>query len=164
MTRPIELTVNGQAVRCEADDDELLADVLRDRLALFGTRLGCHEGVCGACTVLLDGDPVRSCLVLIAQVEGHDVTTVEGLADGPQLSPLQTAFIDHGALQCGFCTAGMLVAATAYLRENPNPTAESVRQALAGNLCRCTGYVKIIEAVMAAVGRDAEASRASPGT
>jgi len=150
VTRAIELTVNGDRVRCDANDDELLADVLRDRFALLGTRLGCHEGVCGACTVLLDGDPVRACLMLIAQAEGHEVTTVEGLADEQRLSPLQEAFIAHGSLQCGFCTAGMLVAATAFLRDHPAPTADSVRAALAGNLCRCTGYGKIVDAVLAA--------------
>jgi aerobic-type carbon monoxide dehydrogenase small subunit (CoxS/CutS family) len=148
----MELHVNGIQRSVEADRAELLADVLRDRLGLLGTRLGCHEGVCGTCTVLLDGVPVRACLVLAGQAEGRSVTTVEGLADGPQLSPLQAAFVEHGASQCGFCTSGMLVSATALLRDEPNPTVERVRDALAGNICRCTGYVKIVDAVMAASG------------
>ena len=150
----MELHVNGLARTVEADGAELLADVLRDRLGLMGTRLGCHEGVCGTCTVLLDGMPVRACLVLAGQAEGRSVTTVEGLADGAQLSPLQAAFVEHGASQCGFCTSGMLISATALLRDEPHPTADRVRDALAGNICRCTGYVKIVDAVMAASGAE----------
>jgi aerobic-type carbon monoxide dehydrogenase small subunit (CoxS/CutS family) len=148
----MELNVNGLARNVEADPAALLADVLRDRLGLMGTRLGCHEGVCGTCTVLLDDVPVRACLVLAGQADGCSVTTVEGLADGAQLSPLQAAFVEHGASQCGFCTSGMLVSATALLRDEPHPTVERVRNALAGNICRCTGYVKIVDAVMAASG------------
>jgi carbon-monoxide dehydrogenase small subunit len=150
MTMTVALRVNGRAVSVEAEGSELLADVLRDRLGLYGTRLGCHEGVCGTCTVLLDGVPVRACLVLAGQADGSTVTTVEGLADGDALSPLQAAFVEHGAAQCGFCTPGMLVTATALLRDEPQPSADRVREALAGNICRCTGYTKILDAVLAA--------------
>jgi carbon-monoxide dehydrogenase small subunit len=145
----IALRVNGRSRAVEADGADLLADVLRDALGLLGTRLGCHEGVCGTCTVLLDGMPVRACLVLAGQADGSSVTTVEGLADGEVLSPLQAAFVEHGAAQCGFCTAGMLIAATAFLDRHPAPEAADVREALAGNLCRCTGYAKIVDAVLA---------------
>jgi carbon-monoxide dehydrogenase small subunit len=146
----IALRVNGRSVSLDVDGSELLADVLRDRLGLFGTRLGCHEGVCGSCSVLLDDAPVRACLVLAGQADGSSVTTVEGLADGEALSPLQAAFVEHGAAQCGYCTSGMLVTATALLRAEPAPGPERVREALAGNLCRCTGYGKIVDAVVAA--------------
>ena len=155
MTLPIQLRVNDRLVTLEVEGSELLADVLRDRLGLHGTQLGCHEGVCGTCTVLLDGEPVRACLVLAGQADGHSVTTVEGLADGGSLSPLQSAFLEHGAAQCGFCTPGMLVTATALLRDEPAPSAEQVRDALAGNICRCTGYVKIVDAVVAAGAAEA---------
>jgi aerobic-type carbon monoxide dehydrogenase small subunit (CoxS/CutS family) len=148
----IALRVNGSDVDVEADGAELLADVLRDRLGLYGTRLGCHEGVCGTCTVLLDGVPVRACLVLAGQADGATVTTVEGLAEGDDLSPLQAAFVEHGAAQCGYCTSGMLVAAAALLRDEPRPSEARIREALAGNICRCTGYVKVVDAVLAASG------------
>jgi aerobic-type carbon monoxide dehydrogenase small subunit (CoxS/CutS family) len=150
MTMTVALRVNGKAVSVEADGSELLADVLRDRLGLYGTHLGCHEGVCGTCTVLLDGVPVRACLVLAGQADGSTVTTVEGLADGDALTPLQAAFVEHGAAQCGFCTPGMLVSATALLRDEPQPSTDRIREALAGNICRCTGYAKIVDAVLAA--------------
>ena len=150
MTATIALRVNGRDVEVDAEPAELLADVLRDRLGLYGTRLGCHEGVCGTCTILLDGLPARACLVLAGQADGAALTTVEGLADGDVLSPLQAAFVEHGAAQCGFCTAGMLVAATALLRDEASPSEARVREALAGNLCRCTGYAKIVDAVIAA--------------
>jgi carbon-monoxide dehydrogenase small subunit len=150
MTLPVTLRVNGSPVSLDVAGTELLADVLRDRLGLYGTRLGCHEGVCGTCTVLLEGDPVRACLVLAGQADGASVTTVEGLAGGRELSPLQAAFVEHGAAQCGFCTAGMLVTATALLRREPGPSRKRVGDALAGNLCRCTGYAKIIDAVLEA--------------
>jgi len=143
-------TLNGRAVEAEVADDELLCDCLRERLGQIGTRVGCREGICGSCTVLLDGAPVRSCLLLAAQVSGREVTTVEGLASGGQLSALQRAFIDHGAVQCGFCTAGLLVSATALLRCTPSPSDGQVVEALAGNLCRCTGYTKVVAAVRAA--------------
>jgi carbon-monoxide dehydrogenase small subunit len=152
--REITLTVNGVAHRVRVPVRKTLADTLRDDLGLTGTHLGCEHGVCGACTVQLDGAPVRSCLVLAVQAEGHEVRTVEGMA-GPdgRLSPLQEAFWDHHALQCGYCTPGFLLTAEAFLREHPHPTEEDVREALAGNLCRCTGYQPIVAAVMDAARR-----------
>jgi carbon-monoxide dehydrogenase small subunit len=121
--------------------------MLRDDLGLTGTKYGCGEGDCGACTVLLDDQPVNSCLVLAAQVDGRKVTTIEGLADGDQLHPLQSAFIEKGAIQCGFCTSGMILSAKALLDNNPDPTELDIRTAISGNLCRCTGYQKIVEAI-----------------
>jgi carbon-monoxide dehydrogenase small subunit len=156
----VELVVNGTTQRCEVPARMTLADFLREELRLTGTHLGCEHGVCGACTVLLDGEAVRGCLMLAAQAHGRRVTTVEGLggADGA-LSPLQQAFHEHHALQCGFCTPGMLVVAEALLAENPDPSADEVRDALSGNLCRCTGYVPIVDAVLdaAKARREAEA-------
>jgi carbon-monoxide dehydrogenase small subunit len=150
VTRAVGFELNGRAVATEIDDDELLCDCLRERLGQVGTRVGCREGICGSCDLLLDGLPVRSCLLLAAQVEGRAVTTVEGLAAGGELSALQRAFVDHGAVQCGFCTAGLLVSATALLRRSPSPSDGELVEALAGNLCRCTGYSKIVAAVRAA--------------
>ena len=147
MTRAIRLHVNGRPYEGTVEPRTSLADFLRDGLDLTGTHVGCEHGVCGACTVLLDGEPVRSCLVLAVQMDGAQLTTVEGLADGDRLSPLQQAFWDHHGLQCGFCTPGILLTATALLRENPRPTDAEIREAIAGNLCRCTGYMKIIEAI-----------------
>lgn len=146
----IALTVNGVPVRAVVEPRQSLADFLRENLALTGTHLGCEHGACGACTVLVDGAAVRSCLVFAVQADGGEVVTVEGLAQGGALSPLQRAFRAHHALQCGFCTPGFLVAATALLAENPDPTADEVRAALSGQICRCTGYVGIVEAVLAA--------------
>jgi aerobic carbon-monoxide dehydrogenase small subunit len=147
-TCQISITVNGQTVRCEAEPRQHLADVLRDRLALRGTHLGCEHGVCGACTVLLDGEPVRSCLLLAVQADGAEVTTVEGLAQAGQMHPLQRAFRDHHALQCGFCTPGMLMTALYVVGQNPEIEDElEIREALSGNLCRCTGYQNIVDAV-----------------
>jgi aerobic-type carbon monoxide dehydrogenase small subunit (CoxS/CutS family) len=147
-THRIHLTVNGQSRSCEAAGRTSLADLLRDDLGLTGTHLGCEHGVCGACTVLLDGEPIRSCLALAAQVDGHDVTTIEGVA-GPEggLSPVQEAFCRTHALQCGFCTPGMVLAAEALLAANPYPGRAEIDEALGGNICRCTGYVQIREAV-----------------
>ncbi|MBI2321794.1 MAG: (2Fe-2S)-binding protein, partial [Chloroflexi bacterium] len=125
-------------------------DFLRDDLGLTGTHLGCEHGVCGACTVWLDGEPVRSCLLFAAQAEGHEVTTIEGLAQGDRLHPVQEAFVAHHGLQCGFCTPGFLMLATALVRDEPHLTREEIRAALAGNLCRCTGYQFIVDAVAAA--------------
>jgi carbon-monoxide dehydrogenase small subunit len=152
--RTIELTVNGSPVRREVETRLHLADFLRRELRLTGTHLGCEHGVCGACTVLVDGEAVRSCLMLAVQADGRQVTTTEGLAaaDGT-LSPLQQAFRDKHGLQCGFCTPGMLTTLTAFLREKPNPTEEEVRDAISGNLCRCTGYAGIVEAALAAAKR-----------
>ena len=152
--RTIQLTVNGSAVTREVETRLHLADFLRRELRLTGTHLGCEHGVCGACTVLVDGEAVRSCLMLAVQADGRQVTTTEGLAaaDGT-LSPLQQAFRDKHGLQCGFCTPGMLTTLTAFLREKPNPTEAEVRDAISGNLCRCTGYAGIVEAALAAAKR-----------
>jgi len=147
----VELRVNGTVRRGSVAPRLTLADYLRERCHLTGTHLGCEHGVCGACTVLVDGAAVRSCLVFAVQADGADVTTVEGLAapDG-ELSPVQRAFRDHHGLQCGFCTPGFVVSVTAYLRDHPDPTDDEIRAALSGNLCRCTGYQGILAAVRAA--------------
>jgi carbon-monoxide dehydrogenase small subunit len=152
----IRLWVNGQEVERTVEVRHSLADFLREDLNLTGTHLGCEHGVCGACTILLNGEAVRSCLVLAVQSHGAQLTTVEGLAPGEQLHPLQEAFrLEHG-LQCGFCTPGMLMSALAFLRETPHPTATEVRQALSGNLCRCTGYQSIVAAVLRAAQADVQ--------
>jgi carbon-monoxide dehydrogenase small subunit len=155
MTYRVRAVVNGQPLELEVEPRRLLADALREDAHLFGTHLGCEHGVCGACTVLVDGEPVRSCLMLAVQAEGTEITTVEGLSpDGGGLHPLQEAFHDHHALQCGFCTPGFLLAALHLLRERPDIDDEGeIREALAGNLCRCTGYSNIIDAVRDAAGR-----------
>lgn len=152
---PIELSVNGRRRRIVVEPRETLAEVLRGRLALTGTKVSCDAQVCGTCTVLLDGLPVSSCTLLAVDAEGHEVETVEGLADPTtgKLSELQQAFIDHAAFQCGFCTPGFLMTATALLREEPLPGRERVIEALEGNICRCTGYAPIIDAVLAAAGQ-----------
>jgi carbon-monoxide dehydrogenase small subunit len=152
MTRAIAFSLNGRPVTREVDDAELLCDCLRERLGRTGTRVGCGEGVCGSCNVLLDGVVVRSCLLLAVQADGCAVTTVEGLAVDGELSRLQRAFVDGGAVQCGFCTAGILISATALLEQTPNPSREEIVEALSGNLCRCTGYAKVVAAVQAAAG------------
>jgi len=150
----ISLNVNGRPTALEVEPRHHLADVLRDDLGMRGTHLGCEHGVCGACTVLLDGEPVRSCLLLAVQADGHDITTVEGLASGDKLHPLQEAFRDHHALQCGFCTPGFLLTAEYLIRTQPDLNAEAeIREALAGNLCRCTGYHNIVDAVQDAAAR-----------
>ncbi|HEX3606267.1 MAG TPA: (2Fe-2S)-binding protein [Candidatus Dormibacteraeota bacterium] len=150
----LSLRVNGAEHRLEVEPRRLLADVLREDLGLTGTHLGCEQGACGACTVLLDGAAVRSCLLFAVQAEGAEVTTVEALAPGGgELHPLQEAFRDHHALQCGFCTPGMLLAALDLLARSPSPSADEVREELAGNLCRCTGYQRIIAAVLDGAAR-----------
>ncbi|HEY5350794.1 MAG TPA: (2Fe-2S)-binding protein [Candidatus Lustribacter sp.] len=147
----IALTVNGKRIERTVPARRSLADFLRDDLELTGTHLGCEHGICGACTVHLDGVPVRSCILYAVQADGAEVTTVEGLSpDGTALSPLQEAFVACHGLQCGFCTPGMLMAATALLRENPHPSDAEIRDELAGNLCRCTGYQQIVESVQQA--------------
>jgi aerobic-type carbon monoxide dehydrogenase small subunit (CoxS/CutS family) len=146
-------TLNGRKVECEVKPNRLLLDLLRIELGITSVKKGCEQGECGVCTVLLDNAPVNSCLVLAQKVEGRTVTTVEGLAEDKLMKTLQSAFMEDGAVQCGFCTPGMLLSAYALLRENPKPTAEEVKTAIEGNLCRCTGYVKIIEAVLDAAGR-----------
>ncbi len=149
-TRTITLTVNGRMYTGTAEARLILADFLREGLGLTGTHVGCEHGVCGACTVLDDGQPVRSCLLLAVQMDGANLTTVEGLADGDRLHPLQQAFWDHHGLQCGFCTSGILLTAKAFLEECPHPSDAEIREAISGNLCRCTGYHCIVEAIRAA--------------
>ncbi|UDM53734.1 (2Fe-2S)-binding protein [Cupriavidus sp. MP-37] len=146
----IELTVNGEEHQVQVPARRLLADLLRDDLNLTGTKRGCETGICGACSVLVDGEVVKSCLMLAVQARGRHVMTVEGLAADGQLHPLQQSFMEHGGLQCGYCTPGFLMAACALLANNPNPTEEEVRHGLNGNLCRCTGYVGIVESVLSA--------------
>ena len=153
-THRIALTVNGRVHEADVPARLTLADFLRERLDLTATHLGCEHGVCGACTVLLDGSAVRSCLLLAVQSNGREVTTVEGLAPkAGGLHPLQEAFRDHHGLQCGFCTPGMLTTLVEFLRENPDPTPDEVRVAISGNLCRCTGYQGIVDAALAAAKR-----------
>jgi aerobic-type carbon monoxide dehydrogenase small subunit (CoxS/CutS family) len=149
----IELTVNGKPVSAEVEARLSLVDFLRHKLRLTGTHVGCSHGVCGACTVMLNGRTARSCIAFAVQANGAEITTVEGLADSERLSPLQEEFRRHHALQCGYCTPGMLMSATALLADNPNPTEAEIRVALSGNLCRCTGYVNIVRAVKAAAER-----------
>jgi len=143
----ITLNINGQSCEVMVYPNDTLLEVLRDELDLTGSKESCGEGACGSCTVHMDGKPVRSCLTLALEAQGVTITTVEGLANGDDLSDLQQSFIDHGAVQCGFCTPGMLMSADALLKNNPRPDKKSVRKALAGNICRCTGYTKIVEAV-----------------
>ena len=146
----LSLSVNGRPVEIAVEPQQTLLDVLRDTLGLMGTKEACGTGDCGACTVLVGGEPVCSCLLLAVEAEGQEVTTVEGLATDGELHPVQRAFIEHGALQCGFCTPGMLLSTVALLARNARPTEDEIREALAGNLCRCTGYDKIVRAVRAA--------------
>jgi carbon-monoxide dehydrogenase small subunit len=146
-TYTASFTVNGEDVSVQVSPLKPLIDVLRYDLGLTGTKRGCNQGVCGSCTVLLEGEPVRSCLCLVATVSGARVTTVEGLANGGKPSPVQQAFLDAGAIQCGFCMPGLIVTATALLRDNHSPSNEQIRDAISGNLCRCSGYVKVIQAV-----------------
>ena len=149
----ITVTVNGLKEYVDVPSHMTLLGMLRDRLALTGTKNGCEAGECGACTVLVDGEPVNSCMMLAVEVDGRQVITVEGLAPEGQLSPLQEAFVGHNAVQCGFCTPGALISAHALLERNPHPTEEEIRAALVGNLCRCTGYLRIIQAVQTAADR-----------
>lgn len=149
----VEVTVNGRAERVEVPPGSLLLDVLRDRLGLTGVKRGCEIGVCGLCTVLINGDPVSSCLQLTETVGEREVRTVESLADGEELTDLQQAFLDHGAFQCGICTSGQLMAAEALLERCPRPTREQAAAWLSGNLCRCTGYYQIVDAVLDAAQR-----------
>ena len=150
--RGIQLTVNGEEHEVGVTPHQTLLEVLRDDLYLTGAKEGCGEGACGTCTVLLDGKPVRSCLILAVEVQGKEVTTIEGLAPMGELHPVQKAFVEHGAIQCGFCSPGMILTTKALLDENPNPTEQEARQAISGNVCRCTGYAKIVEAMLKAAG------------
>ncbi len=151
MRREMEFILNGEQVNVEVDSAWTLLYLLREKLELTGTKLGCGYGECGACTVIMEGQAVNACLVPVLEAEGMSVTTIEGLAErSGQLHPLQKAFVDHGAVQCGFCTPGMIMSAKALLDEKGTPTEEEIKESIAGNLCRCTGYVKIIEAVKAA--------------
>jgi len=151
-TMEVRLTVNGHARTWTIAPGDLLLDVLR-REGYFGVKRGCEKGECGACTVLLDGKPVNSCLMFAAQVEGRQIVTIEGIAQDGRLDPVQEAFLDYGAVQCGFCTGGMVVSAKALLERNPDPTEAEVREALAGHFCRCIGYKKPVEAVLAVAAR-----------
>jgi aerobic carbon-monoxide dehydrogenase small subunit len=151
--RAIRVSVNGRVYERTVEVRKTLADFLRDDLDLTGTHLGCEHGVCGACTIVVDGAAVRSCLMFAAQAHGCLIQTVEGLADGDRLNPLQEAFREHHGLQCGFCTPGFLMTLTCFLRETPNPTEAEVREAISGNLCRCTGYKNIVAAALAAAQR-----------
>jgi aerobic carbon-monoxide dehydrogenase small subunit len=148
--RRVGVTVNGVLHEAEVEPRQLLVYYLREQLGLTGTNVGCDTSSCGACTVLLDGESVKSCTMLALQADGHEVTTIEGLAENGELHPVQQAFHEHHALQCGYCTPGMVLAAVSVLAENPSPSEEEVRHALEGNLCRCTGYHNIVKAVLAA--------------
>jgi carbon-monoxide dehydrogenase small subunit len=148
MKHPIRLSVNGESCEFPVEPKKTLLDFLREDLGLTGTKKGCDNGECGACTVLLNGRPVNACLVLAVETDGQEVLTIEGLADGPRLHPLQQAFIQQGAVQCGYCSPGMILTAKALLDENPRPTEMEVKKAIAGNLCRCGTYSKVVKAVL----------------
>lgn len=153
MKQVIAITVNGDTYELLVSPNQTLLEILREKLGLMGTKRGCDLGACGACTVLMDGEAVLSCLMLAVDAVGKEIVTIEGLSEGGDLHPLQKAFIDHGGLQCGFCTPGIIMTAKAVLDEEPQPTEESIKRKLAGNLCRCTGYKKVTEAVMSVSGR-----------
>ena len=159
----ITLTVNGFKEYLHVPSNMTLLQMLREELALTGTKNGCEAGECGACTVLVDGEPVNSCMMLAIEADGREVITVEGLARADQLAPLQQAFADHNAVQCGFCTPGALISAHALLERNPQPTEHEIRAALVGNLCRCTGYLRIVQAVQSAAGQAAADQVADQG-
>jgi carbon-monoxide dehydrogenase small subunit len=159
ITRQRQLHVNGEQHTVEVEDRKLVLDVLREDLDLTGAHAGCEHGVCGACTVLFDGRPVRSCLMFVGQAEGHEIETVESLSDGSELHSLQSAFVENLGFQCGYCTPGMLLTAKEFLDRNPSPTEDEVREAISGNLCRCTGYMGIVRSVM----RAADALREARG-
>ena len=147
MKRAVNFTLNGDHVEAYAADNTTMLDFLRKEMHLIGTKRGCEEGECGVCTILLDGAPVDSCMMLAAEADGHEVVTIEGVAKDGVLHPVQKSFIDKWALQCGFCTPGMIMSAIALLNHNPHPTEQEIREGIAGNLCRCTGYAKIVEAI-----------------
>jgi carbon-monoxide dehydrogenase small subunit len=151
--RIIQLTVNNEGYDLIVTPNQTLLEVLRDNLGLTGAKAGCGEGACGACTVLVDGQPTYSCLTLAVEVQDKAITTIEGLADDGKLHPIQQAFVDHAAIQCGFCSPGMILVTKALLDENPQPTQQEAREAISGNVCRCTGYAKIVEAMLVAAQR-----------
>jgi carbon-monoxide dehydrogenase small subunit len=153
MKKHIHLKVNDEEYELEVGPQELLLDVIRDSLNLTGTKRGCDTGDCGACTIIMDGRAVNSCLILAVEADGKEILTIEGLAKNGTLHPLQKAFVEYGAIQCGFCTPGMILSAKALLDENPDPSEEEIRRAIAGNLCRCTGYTKIVQAIKACAGK-----------
>jgi len=148
MKHKIQLTINDELYEVSVEPYKTLIDIIRDDIGLIGTKKGCGTGDCGSCTIILDGKPVNSCLILGVEVDGSNILTIEGLRKGEELHPIQKAFIEHGAIQCGYCTPGMIISAKALLDNFPNPTEGQVKMALSGNLCRCTGYKKIIEAIM----------------
>lgn len=150
MKKIINFSLNGEVVETMVESNMTMCDFLRKEMHLTGTKRGCEEGECGACTIMLDRRPVASCMMLAAEADGHEVVTIEGIVQGDKLHPVQQAFIDKWGLQCGFCTPGMIISAITLLEENPNPTEHEIRDAIAGNLCRCTGYAKIVEAISAA--------------
>lgn len=154
MKQEIRITVNGDLYHLLVETNQTLLDVIRDQIGLTGSKSGCEMGECGACTVIMNGEAVNSCLLLAVEADGRDIQTIEGMADGHELHPLQEAFIKHGAIQCGYCTPGMVLAADALLQKNPKADTDTIKKGLRGNLCRCTGYKKIIKAVEAA--RDGE--------
>jgi len=155
----ITLTVNGREYELDIPDNTTLLEALRGELELTGVKDGCDRGECGACTVLIDGNPFRSCMMLAAEVQGRKIVTIEGLAPSEGLHPLQTAFVENQGLQCGFCTPGMILTASAFLEENPHPTREETARAISGNICRCTGYTKIIDSIMDASKKEQGVSR-----
>jgi len=159
MKQLMRFNINGEIYEAEIDIRRTLLEALRENFSLMGTKKGCNEGECGACTVLLDGKPVTSCLVLAIEAQGKRVETVEGLSQNGELHPLQQAFVEHGSFQCGFCTPGVLMAARGLLNENAKPTEEEIRRAIAGNLCRCTGYNKIVDAVLDAAEKPLNRAR-----
>ena len=150
MKKVLTFTLNGEKCEVLCDDNRVLLDLLRDDLGMTGTKKGCEEAECGACTVMIDGRPINSCATLAREVEGHDVVTIEGIAKNGMLHPIQKQFIERWAFQCGYCTPGMIMSAKALLDKNPHPTEMEIREAIEGNLCRCTGYAKIVEAISAA--------------
>jgi carbon-monoxide dehydrogenase small subunit len=151
--KQVKITINGQTASVQVEARARLLDFLREEMDLTGTKEGCGNGECGACTVLVDGIPVCSCLYLAVQANGKSITTIEGLAQDEELHPLQRAFLDHGAVQCGYCTPGLLMSAKACLDRNPHPSEDDVRLAIAGNICRCTGYTKVVEAILSVANR-----------
>jgi aerobic carbon-monoxide dehydrogenase small subunit len=153
----VSVSVNGEQRSADVEDRTLLVYFLRETLGLTGTNVGCDTSTCGSCTVLLDGESVKSCTLLAAQADGREISTIEGMADGDQLHPIQEAFHRNHGLQCGYCTPGMVMAAASYLKENPTPTEEDVRESLEGNLCRCTGYQNIVKSILDAAGQMAGA-------